>query len=141
MATKYDKLFAALAAPFTKDQVRSFERGGRKLLYVTARMVMNRLDDVLGPENWYDTYEETQAGIRCRLFVRLPNGEWISKEDGSGHQGNDRLDPEDAEKSTYSDAFKRASVKWGVGRHLYRDGVPDFVRETLGVANREHQTT
>ena len=35
-------------------------------------------------------------------------------------------DSGDDDKSGYSDAFKRAAVKFGVGRYLYRDGVPSF---------------
>ena len=35
----------------------------------------------------------------------------------------------DDDKSGFSDSFKRAAVKFGVGRYLYRDGVPTFVRE------------
>ena len=38
-------------------------------------------------------------------------------------------DSGDDDKSGYSDAFKRAAVKFGVARYLYRDGVPTFVQE------------
>jgi hypothetical protein len=40
-------------------------------------------------------------------------------------------DSGDDDKSGFSDAFKRAAVKFGIGRYLYRDGVPRFVQETL----------
>ena len=40
-------------------------------------------------------------------------------------------DQGDDDKSGFSDAFKRAAVKFGVARYLYRDGVPGFVRERL----------
>jgi hypothetical protein len=43
-------------------------------------------------------------------------------------------DQGDDDKSGYSDAFKRACVKFGVGRYLYRDGVPLFVAEKTGTA-------
>jgi hypothetical protein len=52
--TQHPDLFAALAAAFDPDEVKHRSQGGRQLEYVTARTVMNRLDDVLGPENWWD---------------------------------------------------------------------------------------
>jgi hypothetical protein len=52
--TQHSDLFAALAAPFDPDEVKLRAQAGRQLHYVTARTVMNRLDDVLGPENWWD---------------------------------------------------------------------------------------
>jgi hypothetical protein len=36
-------------------------------------------------------------------------------------------DEGDDDKSGFSDAFKRAGVKFGIGRYLYRDGVPGWV--------------
>jgi hypothetical protein len=52
--TKFVDLFKALAAPFAKGEVKSRPQGGTRLSYITARSVMNRLDEVLGPENWWD---------------------------------------------------------------------------------------
>jgi len=52
--TQFPDLFAALAAPFEPQEVRVRSQGGRQLSYITARTAMNRLDDVLGPENWWD---------------------------------------------------------------------------------------
>jgi hypothetical protein len=126
MPTKYADLFAELARPFPPDQIKTRPGGqGRQLSYITARTVMNRLDSILGPENWKDQYVETKDGIKCILWVRLPDGEWLPKEDGGGFAG--MTEEDNNEKSGFSDAFKRAAVKFGVGRHLYRDGVPDFV--------------
>ena len=61
------ELFAALAAPFEPDEVRVRPQGGRQLQYITARTVMNRLDDVLGPENWWDEYLPQENSVICRL--------------------------------------------------------------------------
>ena len=95
------------------------------LSYITARTAMNRLDEVLGPENWEDSFSETKDGLTCRITITLPNGDKVTKQDGGGFA--DMTAEDDTEKSTFSDAFKRAAVKFGVGRYLYRDGVPDFV--------------
>jgi hypothetical protein len=85
---------------------------------IDARCVQDRLDDVLGVEGWTEEYRELADGsVTCRLSCKL-GGEWITKQDvGSPSEqpdGGDRL------KAAYSDALKRAAVKFGVGRYLYR---------------------
>jgi putative DNA primase/helicase len=47
----------------------------------------------------------------------------VTKCDAGGYAG--MADSGDDDKSGYSDAFKRAAVKFGVARYLYRDGVPE----------------
>jgi hypothetical protein len=121
------ELFAALAAPFEPEEVRIRPQGGRNLQYVTARTVMNRLDDVLGPENWWDEYQPLEHSVICRLTVKLPDGSTLTKSDAGGYAG--MPDSGDDEKSGFSDAFKRAAVKFGIGRYLYRDGVPKYLQE------------
>jgi len=122
--SKYPDIFADLIAPFAKDEVKTRPQGGRQLSYVTARTVMNRLDDVLGPENWWDEYHPQENSVLCRLSIKLPDGSVLTKCDAGGYAG--MTDSGDDDKSGYSDAFKRAAVKFGVGRYLYRDGVPSF---------------
>lgn len=126
--TQYPDLFAALAAPFESQEVKSRQAaGGRPFLYVTARTVMNRLDNVLGPENWWDSYTPQENSVLCCLTIRMPDGQILSKSDAGGYAG--MADQGDDEKSAFSDAFKRAAIKFGVGRYLYRDGVPSFGRD------------
>ena len=129
--TQYPDLFASLAAPFAEQEVRSRAQAGRQLHYITARTAMNRLDGVLGPENWWDEYLPSENSVQCRLTVRLPDGATVTKADAGGYAG--MADQGDDDKSGFSDAFKRAAVKFGVGRYLYRDGVPAFVRERESV--------
>ncbi len=125
--TQFPDLFAALAAPFETSEVRTRSQAGRQLHYITARTAMNRLDNVFGPENWWDEYVPGEHSVLCRLTVRLPDGSTLTKADAGGYAG--MPDQGDDDKSGFSDAFKRAAVKFGVGRYLYRDGVPTFVRE------------
>lgn len=125
----FPQLFADLAAPFEPSEIKSRNQAGRTLLYVTARTVMNRLDQVLGPENWWDTYFPGENSVMCTLTIRLPDGTTLSKSDAGGYAG--MADSGDDEKSGYSDSFKRAAVKLGVSRYLYRDGVPPFIHERL----------
>ena len=113
-------IFTALAAPFPQETVswraQSMNRDGTKamaLAYIDARDVMRRLDEVVGPANWQDSYTETPTGTAlCTISIRC-EGEWVSKCDGAG-----ATDVE-AEKGRISDAFKRCAVKWGIGRYLY----------------------
>jgi Rad52/22 family double-strand break repair protein len=126
--TQFPDLFAALAAPFDSQEVRVRTQGNRQLTYITARTAMNRLDSILGPENWWDEYVPGENSVLCRLTVRLPDGSTLTKADAGGYAG--MPDSGDDDKSGYSDAFKRAAVKFGVGRYLYRDGVPSYVRES-----------
>jgi hypothetical protein len=125
--TSYPDLFAALASPFDTQEVRVLSLHGRQLHYITARTAMNRLDDVLGPENWWDEYIPGENSVMCRLTLRLPDGSTITKADAGGYAG--MADSGDDDKSGFSDAFKRAATKFGVARYLYRDGVPAFVRD------------
>ncbi len=131
--TKFPEVFAELAAPFEAHEVKIRSApGGRQLRYITARTAMNRLDAVLGPENWWDEYVPSQHSVLCRLTVRLPDGSTITKCDAGGYAG--MADQGDDDKSGFSDAFKRAAAKFSVARYLYRDGVPAFVNERESVA-------
>ncbi len=83
------------------------------LAYITSRAVMDRLDSVFGPEGWQDQYQPgPQGGVMCGISIKL-DGDWITKWDGAG---NTQVE---AVKGGLSDAFKRAAVKWGIGRYLY----------------------
>jgi hypothetical protein len=135
--TQFPDLFAALAAPFESQEVRIRTQANRQLAYITARTAMNRLDSVLGPENWWDEYVPGENSVLCRLTVRLPDGSTLTKADAGGYAG--MPDSGDDDKSGYSDAFKRAAVKFGVGRYLYRDGVPSFSRPPEGEGEGEKE--
>jgi hypothetical protein len=122
-AVDVQALTRALAEPFERHEVRfkpAVVSGNRAmaLAYVDARVIQDRLDDVLGPLNWQDDYECLSDGsVVCRLRLRL-GSEWVTKVDVGGPSeqpdGGDRL------KAAFSDALKRAAVKFGVGRYLYR---------------------
>jgi hypothetical protein len=127
MGTRYPDLFAALAAPFASHEVKFRSQSGKQLHYITARTVMIRLDNVLGPENWWDEYVPGENSVLCKLTIRLPDNSTLTKSDAGGYAG--MADSGDDDKSGYSDAFKRAAVKLGLARYLYRDGVPTFVQE------------
>jgi hypothetical protein len=124
--TDHPELFAALSAPFEPGELKQRTQSGRPMPYVTARTVMNRLDEVLGPENWWDDFVPLEHSVICRMTIRLPDGAILTKCDAGGYAG--LADPGDDDKSGFADAFKRTAVKFGVGRYLYRDGVANLAR-------------
>jgi len=113
----------ALSAPFADSEVKfkpQVVKGNRALAlaYVDVRAIMDRLDDVLGVANWQDQYRLLpDNSVMCRLRLRIGD-RWITKCDvGSPSEqpdGGDRV------KAAFSDALKRAAVKFGIGRYLYR---------------------
>jgi hypothetical protein len=113
----------ALAAPFELTEVKFKPQtvsGNRALAvpFVDARVIQDRLDDVLGVMGWQDSYECLPDGaVVCRLRIRLGK-EWITKEDVGGQ--SEQPDEGDRRKAAFSDALKRAAVKFGIGRYLYR---------------------
>jgi hypothetical protein len=128
--------FKALRGPFRSDQIswrigstsdKNPERPvGMALAYIDARDVMDRLDDVCGPENWQDRYFETAKGrMMCTLALRI-EGEWVEKSDGAGDSDVE------SEKGAISDSLKRAAVKWGIGRYLYQLDSPWVAIEKRG---------
>jgi len=118
-------LTEALAAPFSSDAVKfkpGVVNGNRAmaLAYLDARAIQDRLDEVLGVLGWQDEYECLPDGsVVCRLRLRL-NEEWITKMDVGAP--SEQPDEGDRRKAAFSDALKRAAVKFGIGRYLYRLG-------------------
>lgn len=132
-----DQLFERLAAPFAPEQVswrvgvsnkkkRQRETGdnnakatkGQVLAYIDARDVMDRLDEVCGPENWQDRYPHVDKKTVCEIDIWVEGRGWVTKADGAGDSDIE------AEKGALSDAFKRAAVRWGIGRYLYHLPTP-----------------
>lgn len=113
----------ALAAPFEVKDIKfkpQIVKNNRALAmaYVDARLIQDRLDAVLGVENWQDNYEILIDGsVMCRLRVKL-GGRWITKTDVGSP--SEQPDSGDRLKAAFSDALKRAAVKLGIGRYLYR---------------------
>lgn len=109
------------------------------LLYMTARAPMNLLDEAVGAGNWYQkfTFINDNAAM-CDLTVYDEDRkEWVTKQDiGVGNDGMSKQDGQGKAnqiKSVTSDAFKRASVMWGVGRELYTGPKIEF--PTQGMIN------
>lgn len=112
-----------LQRPFAPEQIK--QRKGRKDMiysYVDARDVAERLDQVVGPNNWSFIPEVVDAEACVVRGLLTIHG--ITKGDiGYPNSATDAENPESEPlKAATSDALKRAAVLFGVGRHLYRDG-------------------
>ncbi len=115
-------IWAGLREPFhpkyVKFRVGSISTYGatpsaQLLAYIDARAVMRRLDQVVGAACWEDSYTPGPVGgVLCTLRIWCGD-RWVQKQDvGTASDF-------EAEKGVNSDAFKRAAVKWGIGRYLH----------------------
>jgi hypothetical protein len=115
--------FDKLSAPFRPEQIHwrvgatnADKTKGMALAYIDARDVQDRLDETVGPTLWQCRYPHANGKTVCEIGIMCvtPQGyEWIWKADGAGDSDVE------AEKGALSDAFKRAAVRWGIGRYLY----------------------
>lgn len=137
--------YKALAAPFPPDEIEwrvgsttQDKKKGMALAYIDARAVMDRLDAVVGPNNWQCRYTAVGDKTCCEIGIQCVTCEsdesdhgsvcfdWVWKSDGAGD-----TDFEGA-KGAFSDAFKRAAVRWGIGRYLYDVKAPWVEIEARG---------
>jgi hypothetical protein len=94
---------------YTKDRKRAMAAP-----YITNRAIMDRLDEVCGPENWRNEFRQgPDGGVLCGISLRL-GSEWVTKWDGAS---NTEIE---AVKGGLSSSMRRAAVQWGIGRYLYR---------------------
>jgi hypothetical protein len=113
----HPQLLAELRRPFTpaavrfKPQTWNIERKtGIAICYIDARLVVERLNRVAGLD-WHDEYELLQAQtMLCRLTVAGTTRQDVGVTETSAAGGL---------KALYSDALKRAGVRFGVGVSLY----------------------
>ena len=151
--------YHALLAPFHPHELSEVTgRGPKALTYVDKRAIENRLDTVCGPDGWYPRYKSAEAGlIICSLsifvpgpYAKLPASEgngwhWITKEDGAGYEGMVKKvsgevvrDDDNDSKSAVTNALRRvAQDAWGIGRYLYRKGVPGWLDPNNSPLNPE----
>lgn len=121
---------AELAKPFASEDLewrlqQAFEDKGRGLAvpYVTNRAIQDRLDDVVGPDNWHNDFKPWHGSGKkdaqiCGISIYFEGrGEWITKWDGAEDTDIEAI------KGGLSDSMKRAAVQWGIGRVLYKMGV------------------
>lgn len=125
-------IFDQLATPFDPSEIdwrvgstNADKTKGMALAYIDARVVMDRLDSVVGPAGWSCRYYIAEGKTVCELSLKCGE-EWVTKSDGAGNSDFE------AEKGALSDAFKRAAVRWGIGRYLYNLSSPWVAIESRG---------
>lgn len=132
---------AALAQPFAPEDLEwrvqtavTAKERGLVVPFVTNRAIQERLDSVVGAENWYNdfkpwhrfttknksserTVDKEVISQLCGIFIYFEDLQrWIGKWDGA-----ENTDIE-AVKGGLSDSMKRAAYQWGIGRTLYKMG-------------------
>lgn len=95
--------FTAAAVKFKVQSLTKDETKALVVAYIDARLVVERLNLIV-PHLWSDEYEMVGAGLMCHLTV-----DGITRRDVGEGKG----------KALFSDALKRAAVKFGVGVPLY----------------------
>ena len=121
-----NKYLEGLAKPFDAEcvkwriQVTNNEKtSGLAVAYLDSITIAKRLDEVVGQMRWKDEYKpwitaKNNASQICTISIYDDSlKEWISKSDGAELSNYSPI------KGGLSDAFKRAAVKWGIGRYLY----------------------
>ena len=124
-----NKYFEAFGKPFSAEDVSwRFQYLDKETLkgsvvpYLDARAIEDRLDSVVGQNRWKDAFmkwhnsDKTHGNSQlCTIYIYDEElKEWIGKTDGAGDTDIESI------KGGLSDAFKRAAVKWNIGRYLYK---------------------
>lgn len=118
----------ALQRPFTEKQLvwRAGKTKPEKNIVQAlpdyrAQTAQDRLDEVLGEQNWSHSFNEVIVGgalvaVRCRLSLFI-DGQWVGKEEVAPLPVSE-LGADENLKGAYANSLKRAAVHWGVGRYL-----------------------
>lgn len=114
-----------LARPFAPEDLEwrlqktiEAQKRGIAVPFVTNRAIQNRLDDVVGPDCWYNDFKpwhtagKKEAQI-CGISIYFEGKGFITKWDGAEDSDIEPI------KGGLSDSMKRAAVQWGIGRILY----------------------
>ena len=123
-----------LTRPFAPEdlewriQVTSKDKtSGLAIPYVTNRAIQDRLDEVVGPENWYNDYKPWHGNGKkdaqiCGISIYFEGKGFITKWDGAEDSDIEPI------KGGLSDSMKRSAVQWGIGRVLYKMTKPLWVK-------------
>ncbi len=134
MTEQQREFWRQLTAPFQRDAYETRTgKGGRSFTYLNSRVIENRLDDVCGPDGWQTSVREGARGMIVKLTIRIPNPDGNSDSLLAKHVSRcgvagrrEMPDENDIYKASHTDAFKRAASTFGIGRDLYRDGMPSY---------------
>ena len=118
-------MLTALAKPFAPEDLEwrlqytnEEKMCGMAVPYVTNRAIQNRLDEVCGPENWYNEFRPWHSAGKkdsqlCGIAIYFEGKGFITKWDGAEDSDIEPI------KGGLSDSMKRAAYQWGIGLVLY----------------------
>ena len=124
MYTDLGKPFDAADVGWRLQYVDKNTMKGIAVPFIDARAIADRLDEVVGPNRWRNSFtpwhdctveQKQHASQLCTISIYDSEiSQWIDKTDGAEDSDIEPV------KGGLSDAFKRAAVKWNIGRYLYR---------------------
>jgi hypothetical protein len=127
--TTTNNTYQNLSEPFPQEMERTLNKGGASLTYIPVSEVLNRMNKVLGVEEWsfsIKKWEQLGTSIVAHVVVNANiNGKVVSR-DGVGGQKikinkqGEPVDIGDEVKGAVSDALKKAVQTLGVGLYLAR---------------------
>ena len=90
------------------------DSGFSLLLYKTARVDANILDETVGAFNWQKRYYQVKQTMICEIGIyNEERNEWVWKGDAGDESNTEAI------KGEASDSFKRAGFAWNICRSLY----------------------
>ena len=84
----------------------------RYVAWLPMETLADMLDEWVGPERWWATYEPDGSSMWCQITVVAETGQAVTKADVGDIVGGDL-------KAATSDSFKRCATRmWGIGREV-----------------------
>jgi hypothetical protein len=122
-------VYQSLSEPFPQEMVKRLNKGGANLTYIPISEVINRMNKVIGVENWsfnVKTWQQVGTSIVAHVIVHAKINDTMVSRDGVGGQKikmskqGDPIDIGDEVKGAVSDALKKAVQTLGIGLYLAR---------------------
>ena len=122
-------VYQSLSEPFPQEMEKRLNKGGANLTYIPISEVINRMNKVLGVENWsfnVKTWQQVGTSIVAHVIVHAKINDTMVSRDGVGGQKikmskqGDPIDIGDEVKGAVSDALKKAVQTLGIGLYLAR---------------------
>jgi Rad52/22 family double-strand break repair protein len=124
-----NNIYSQLTESFPPEMEKRLNKGGANLVYVPISEVINRMNKVIGVENWSFTVKNwqqlgTSIVAQVSVFATI-EGNTVTR-DGVGGQkikmskNGDPVDIGDEVKGAVSDALKKAVQTLGIGLYLAR---------------------
>lgn len=124
-----NNIYSQLTEYFPPEMEKRLNKGGANLVYIPVSEVLNRMNKVLGVENWSFTVKNWQQvgnSIVAHVQVVATIGGNVVTREGVGGQkikmskNGDPIDFGDEVKGAVSDALKKAVQTLGIGLYLAR---------------------